>query len=98
MKKPEIPKYYVARDKRGLVWLFADKPIKVEEAGEWYNKGAWYSNHFSMLLSGTLSAPEHRGMLEPHWEDDEPLEVAICLLPYDALNPLESFRIEILTR
>ncbi len=92
MKKIALPKYYVARDKRGFVWLFADKPIKVEEAGEWYNK------HFRLLLSGTLSVPEHGRKLEPHWEDEEPLEVAVCLFPYDAVNPDKISRIDILTR
>lgn len=90
--KLKLPKYYVARDKAGIVWLFADKPVKVEEAGVWYNK------YFRVMLSGTLSAPEHRGRLEPHWEDDEPIEVAVCLYPHDAVPTDEITRVDILKR
>lgn len=90
--KLALPKYYVARDKQGIVWLFTDKPIKVEEAG------AWYSKHFRLLLPGTLSSPEHRGKLEPHWEDEEPLEVAVCLYPYDEVPADEITRVDILRR
>ena len=86
-----LPKYYVARDKRGIVWLFADKPIKVEK------EGSWYSKHFRLMLPGTISSPEHREMLEPHWEDEEPLEVTLCLFPYDKVNMDEITRIDILT-
>ena len=92
MKKIALPKYYVARDKAGVVWLFADKPVKVEEAGVWYNK------YFRVMLPGTLSAPEHREKLEPHWEDEEPLEVAVSLVPYNEVNPDDITRIDILTR
>lgn len=92
MKELAIPKYYVARDRQGIVWLFADKPVKVKEAG------AWYSRHFRLMLPGTLSAPEHCEKLEPHWEDEEPLEVAVCLCPYDEVNTDDISRIDILTR
>lgn len=92
MKKIALPKYYVARDKRGIVWLFADKPVKVKEAGE------WYSRLFRLMLPGTLSESEHRGKLEPHWEDEEPLEVAVCLYPYDEVPIDEITRVDILRR
>lgn len=92
MKKLSLPKYYVARDKQGIVWLFADKPVKVEETGSWYGK------HFRLMLPGTLSAPEHRGKLEPHWEDEEPLEVAVALVPYNEVNPDDITRVDIVTR
>ena len=92
MKKPQLPKTYIARDRSGIVWLFPDKPIKDEI------RGKWVSSTFRIHLDGTLTAPEHRGQLEPHWEDEEPLEVAICLVPYNSVNVEDVTRIDILTR
>ena len=92
MKRPDLPKYYIARDRSGIVWLFPDKPVKDEISGR------WCSRTFRIHLEGTLSMPEHGKKLQPHWEDKEPIEIALLVIPFGEVDSNAISRIDILTR
>lgn len=97
MKKPEVTKYYVARDKNGGVYLYNNKPVKSEEEGFWKIDGRPSADNLMLLLEGALSMPEN-GHVTPHWEDDEPTLVALALIPYESIEPELVTEVKILTR
>jgi hypothetical protein len=97
MKKPEVTKYYVARDKNGGVFLFNNKPIKSKERGFWTVDGKLSDHNLMLRIAGALSLIEH-GEVVPHWEDDEPMEVALALVPYDSVRVELVTEVKILTR
>lgn len=87
MKKPEITKYYVARNKNGSVFLYNKKPIKSKEQGFWKIDGRPSADNLMLLLKGALCMPE-QGNVVPHWEDNEPTLVALALVPYESIRIL----------
>lgn len=97
MKKPEVTKYYVARNKNGSVFLFNNKPVKSKKQGFWKIDGEISTDNLMLLLEGALSMPEN-GPVIPHWEDDEPTLVALALIPYESIEPELVTEIRILTR
>lgn len=97
MKKPEVTKYYVARNKNGSVYLFNNKPVKSKKHGFWKIDGRPSADNLMLLLEGALSMPEN-GHVIPHWEDDEPTLVALALIPYESIEPELVTEIRILTR
>ena len=97
MKKPEVTKYYVARNKNGGVFLFNNKPVKSKEIGAWKIDGKVTSGNLMLHLEGALSIEEH-GHVIPHWEDDEPIAVTLALIPYESIEPELVTEIRILTR
>lgn len=97
MKKPEVTKYYVARNKNGSVFLFNNKPVKSKEQGFWVIDGKPSADNLMLRLDGALSMPEN-GHVIPHWEDDEPTLVALALIPYESIEPELVTEIRILTR
>ena len=97
MKKPEITKYYVARNKNGSVFLYNKKPIKSEKQGSWKIDGRPSAVNLMLLLKGALSMSE-QGNVTPHWEDNEPTLVALALVPYESIKPELVTEIRILTR
>lgn len=97
MKKPEVTKYYVARDKNGGVFLFNNKPVKSKEQGFWEIDGELSARNLMLRLDGALSLSDH-GNVIPHWEDDEPMEVALALIPYDSVRVELVTEVKILTR
>lgn len=97
MKKPEVTKYYVARDKNGGVFLYNNKPVKSEEQGVWTIDGRLSDHNLMLRLDGALSLSEH-GNAIPHWEDDEPMAVALALIPYDSVKVDLVTEVKILTR
>lgn len=97
MKKPEVTKYYVARNKNGDVFLFNNKPVKSKKQGFWKIDGRPSPRNLMLHLEGALSMSEH-GHVTPHWEDDEPTLVALALIPYESIEPELVTEIRILTR
>lgn len=97
MKKPEVTKYYVARNKNGNVYLFNNKPVKSKKQGFWKIDGRPSHDNLMLLLEGALSMPKF-GDVIPHWEDDEPTLVALALVPYESIEPELVTEIRILTR
>lgn len=97
MKKPEVTKYYVARDENGYVFLYNNKPVKSKEDGVWVIDGKMSAGNLLLRLDGALSMSEH-GHIMPHWEDDEPMEVALALVPYESIKPELVAEVKILTR
>lgn len=97
MKKPEVTKYYVARNKNGGVFLFNKKPVKSQKQGFWKIDGRPSADNLMLLLEGALSMPEN-GHVTPHWEDDEPTLVALALIPYESIEPELVTEVKILTR
>ena len=97
MKKPEVTKYYVARNKNGSVFLFNNKPVKSKKQGFWKIDGRPSADNLMLLLEGALSMPEN-GHVIPHWEDDEPMAVTLALIPYESIKPELVTEIRILTR
>lgn len=97
MKKPEVTKYYVARDKNGGVFLYNNKPVKSKEDGFWKIDGELSSHNLMLRLDGALSLSDH-GNVIPHWEDDEPMEVALALIPYESIKTELVIETRILTR
>lgn len=97
MKKPEIAKYYVARNKNGSVFLFNKKPVKSKKQGFWKIDGRPSADNLMLLLKGALSMPD-KVMSSPHWEDNEPTLVALALVPYESIKPELVTEIRILTR
>lgn len=96
MKKPEVTKYYVARDKSGAVYLYNNKPVKLEEEGFWQVDGKLSNHNLMLRLDGAFSIGDN-GHIMPHWEDDEPMLVALALIPYESIKP-ELVKTRILTR
>ena len=97
MKKPEVTKYYVARDKNGDVFLYTYKPVKSKEEGFWVLGGKPSPGDLALRLDGALSLSEN-GHIIPHWEDDEPILVALALIPYESIKPELVIETRILTR
>ena len=97
MKKPEVTKYYVARNKNGSVFLFNNKPVKSKKQGFWKIDGTPSPKNLMILLEGAVSFDEF-GAVTPHWEDDEPMLVALALIPYESIEPELVTEIRILTR
>lgn len=97
MKKPEVTKYYVARNKNGSVFLFNNKPVKSKKQGFWKIDGRPSADNLMLLLEGALTMPEN-GPVTPHWEDDEPTLVTLALIPYESIEPELVTEIRILTR
>lgn len=97
MKKPEVTKYYVARNKNGGVYLFNKKPFKSKKHGFWKIDGTPAPDNLMIRLEGALSWGEY-GDVIPHWEDDEPLAVTISLIPYNKIEADLVTVIKILTR
>jgi len=97
MKKPEVTKYYVARNKNGRVFLYNNKPVKSKKQGFWKVGGEISPDNLMLHLEGALSMGDH-GHVIPHWEDDEPMLVALALIPYESIKPELVTEIRILTR
>ena len=97
MKKPEITKYYVARNKNGRVYLFNNKPVKSKKHGLWLIDGEISPDNLMLHLEGAISMGDH-GDVIPHWEDDEPMAVTLALIPYESIKPELVTEIRILTR
>lgn len=97
MKKPEVTKYYVARNKNGGVFLFNNKPVKSKKGGLWVIDGEISPDNLMLQLQGALSMHDH-GHVIPHWEDNEPTLVALALIPYESIEPELVTEIRILTR
>lgn len=97
MKKPEVTRYYVARNKNGSVFLFNNKPVKSKKQGFWKIDGKPSADNLMLHLDGALSMIEH-GYITPHWEDDEPLAVSLALIPYESIEPELVTEVRILTR
>lgn len=97
MKKPEVTKYYVARDKNGGVFLYNNKPVKSKEEGIWMVDGKLSARNLMLPLDGALSMSEN-GHIIPHWEDDEPMLVALALIPYESIKPELVIETRIFTR
>ena len=96
MKKPEVTKYYVARNKNGGVYLFNNKPVKSKH-GFWKIDGKVSADNLMLHIEGALSMPEN-GHVIPHWEDEDPILVALALVPYESIEPELISEIRILTR
>lgn len=97
MKKPEVTRYYVARNKDGGVFLYNNKPFKSKKQGFWKINGKPSADNLMLHLAGALCMSEH-GHVTPHWEDDEPMLVALALIPYESIEPELVTEIRILTR
>lgn len=61
MKKPEITKYYVARNKNGSVFLYNKKPIKSKKQGFWKIDGRPSADNLMLLLK-VLSVCQNKVM------------------------------------
>lgn len=96
MKMPEVTKYYVARNKKGGVYMFNKKPVKSKH-GFWKIDGTPASDNLMIRLDGSLCISEF-GDVIPHWEDDEPKLVALALVPYEAIDQETITEIKFLTR
>ena len=97
MKKPEVTKYYVARNKNGRVFLYNNKPVKSKKQGFWKIDGEITLDNLMLPLDGALCISGH-GFITPHWEDDEPMAVTLALIPYESIEPELVTEVRILTR